>query len=160
MENLITTTRKRWQFLGTRFRVRKVFSSTARRQSLLSQAAVCFRSSEELECCICLQSGIRLFSKIKDKIKYSEVKRSSFARVVAQSSWLCEAVIIRLRCSHFSDDVLYIIGLQRLHRAPCKNYKKNPRAFVFERIGVIFGTPVGRTICSKYDLRFFFRTTP
>ena len=45
---------------------------------------------------------------------------------------------------------LYIY-IYSLHRAPCKNYKKIPRAFISKRIGVIFGTPVGRTICSKYD---------
>jgi len=46
-----------------------------------------------------------------------------------------------------------------LHRAPCKNYKKIPRAFISERIGVIFGMPVGRTML-ELIFPIFFQNDP
>ena len=86
-----------------------------------------------------------------------DIRPWSAAELSTSGSEFCEGVIIRLRCSSFSDDAyIYIVFIGR----HAKTTKKIPRAFISERISVIFGTPVGRTICSKYDLRFFFRTTP
>ena len=67
----------------------------------------------------------------------------------------CEGVIIRLRCSSFSDDIY----IDRFHRASCKNTKKSCGAFISERIGVIFGMPVGDDNARNLP-SIFFRTIP
>jgi len=69
-----------------------------------------------------------------------------------------KGVIIRLRCSSFSDD-LYIY-IYRFHRGPCKNTKKSCRVFISERIGAKFGMPVGDVNAPNSAVGIFFRTIP
>jgi len=92
---------------------------------------------------------------------YDECKSEALCirHVYTAFIWLmmfCEGVIIRLRCSTFSDD-LYIYTS---HRAPCKNTKKSCRVFISERIGVKLGTSVEDDNAPNAEERFFLITIP
>jgi len=76
---------------------------------------------------------------------------TSKATIIILQCMLCEGVIIRLRCSSFPDDIY----IYRLHRGPCKNTKKSCGTFISERIGVIFGTPVGDNNARNLSSIFF-----